>query len=911
MAEVLESGKWRKATGAAFDRILKPDRTLRRLQASERTMEKARARAARIRGIKENRESREYQRSVRRILRELNLSNGGGAWGRWHHVRQRKAPEKKASARKVRLIKPSGRRVNLPKYGKAIRDLRGRVAVFLDIKYLGLKSKGWRKGLAADHTKYCFRLEALEEAEVQLDDPISNVAETPGECIAIWNAIEPLEEGYRANAKVQVRFVGALPHFLDAAQRRAIVRDFGDQAIGRYGLGYTAAAHEADEDGDERNFHFHLQATTRQVVRLGDHQWAFSEEKLTEAFTPEGLKRMRAIYAAVINQHCRKAGLNERFTHQSYQDRGLDAFRTEKIGPARMAAHEAGEKVAVIERNRARIAANEAGVEAQFLNRKLVLQQALADAVKQAVEAAKAVQRFASVGEQIRAIADLVQGAKDVSRSRPRRLRPEVREAARSVLVSANHAIVRQSTARIASGCRQALLRVVERATVASAGTTQPQRAIRSRSVFPAHRSSIERVATVSQQAAQESARKPRKTLKEGLRDKVAAITKLAVEAQAMDGKLIRRMGSVREMRRGVSNTVERAEVLRGAIWHRPLRRVSDSARTYLDRIILAAGMPTRPMRSLLPAAADWLKDVERHARRGADILPVARRNHQMVNRITAIRALTADVMSNAANPWSTDIAASRKAVANVMQRVEAHRAHAEVDDGNGKTIGSVGNSESAQPPDFAGAKLNAPVQFTHTATVARNHPNASSGARTAREVPAVATAVSPQRAHLVAVFAEDMQRKPTGLVIWDDGSVRPIVARADSWGLSKADLASPAAKARLLPLYVAQELRFDRLETELKMFVKSETELLDPDRKFGSKLSKEARETLAAYDRSEILHSVIERVHREAWLRQAVESRKSQMTRRGIDWRAIDGETRSRTAPGTISMHHDQGISP
>jgi len=260
----------------------------------------------------------------------------------------------------------------------ALLDARGREAVYLNISYLGQRSKGWRPGLAADHAEYCGRLEALEDPESQLAEPIANIARNMGECTNFWNAAEPVELGYRANAKVQYRFVGALPHELNAEQRREAVRRFCEQAFGRYGLAYTAFVHEPDADGDSRNFHFHALVSQRQCVRIGANEWAISEEKVTEIFTPEGLKEVRFILAAALNRQCHKAGLSRRFTHKSYRERGLDAIATEKLGPARTAAFRNGEPVAMAERNSARITANMAGVRAQFLRGQIALAEATA-----------------------------------------------------------------------------------------------------------------------------------------------------------------------------------------------------------------------------------------------------------------------------------------------------------------------------------------------------------------------------------------------------------------------------------------------------------------------------------------------------------------------------------------------------
>lgn len=464
MAQFLDGGVWRKATGSAFDRIMREERTARRLRASERTRETARARSAKIRALKAEKSEREYKFSVLKILRDLGLAPGAKAWGRLHRIRVRKAPESSSRKDRTRSPRPSVTRAKMPKYRKAIRDARGRVAVFLQMSYLGLKSKGWRPGLPADHAEYCQRQDALEEPEIQRKSPVSNIAETPQECSAVWKALEPVEKGYRANAKVQFRVVGNLPYHFTPEQRRAVMEDFGELAFGRYGLGYMAFCHLPDENGDERNFHFHLLATTRPVVRVGDHEWAIGEEKLTELFTPEGMKRIRAIYAAVLNRHCRKNGLEERFTHQNYQDRGIDAFRTEKIGPARMAAFEAGENVAVVERNRSRIMGNEAAVEAQLLQRKFSLQRRLATSISLVADMAKMAKKIGGLREQVRMIGEAVEAVQTSMKSPRSMVKLRLAEGVGTILQWAERSRVEQKFP-LNSGCRNATIQLASHAS--------------------------------------------------------------------------------------------------------------------------------------------------------------------------------------------------------------------------------------------------------------------------------------------------------------------------------------------------------------------------------------------------------------------------------------------------------------
>jgi hypothetical protein len=161
--------------------------------------------------------------------------------------------------------------------------------------------------------------------------------------------------------------------------------------------------------------------------------------------------------------------------------------------------------------------------------------------------------------------------------------------------------------------------------------------------------------------------------------------------------------------------------------------------------------------------------------------------------------------------------------------------------------------------------------------------------------LPPIETAPATTCAADVAAFADAMRRRPSGLCLWDDNSVHPVVAIASSWGLSKVDLASSIARRELMPLYVEQELRFERLETELKFIDASEEELADPHRKLADRLSHEAAETLEIYRRSALLHEAVERVDREMRHGKTAESRKSRMSERGIDWRVIDQATKQR----------------
>ena len=899
MAQVLEEGKWHKATGARFDRLMKPGRTQRRLQASERTMEKARDRSARIRSIKEAKEGRDYRKSVLRLLRELGLSVTGEAWGRWRRIKIRKAPEKQYRATQKRVKKSKGGRINLPKYARAIRDARGRVAVFLDIKYLGLKSKGWRRGLAADHANYCFRADALEEAKSQLADPISNIAKTPKECAAFWNAVEPMEEGYRANSRVQMRFVGALPHFLTAAQRRALVEDFGEQAFGRYGLGYMAAGHCPDTDGDDRNWHFHMLTTTRQVVRLGDHEWAFSDEKLTEAFTPDGLLRTRAIFAAVVNRHCRAAGFDNRYTHQKYEDRNLAAFRTEKIGPARMAAHEAGEEVAAIERNRRRIASNEAGVASQLCGAKLALHERLVAASKRVVSLTTRRQNAVALLEQIGSVIGQVERVRVAVRWASLRRRMVPRGASdptfQRVVHAAQHSSTVPSQPTIRSDANSAMDRVLRGVrTNRHLGSHQ----ILAASAVASSAALIGKARRVLTSKAARRLARPVPPLNLKQLEKSLATARSARLTGERKGAFA--MG----VKASVVRVISRATAISSA-GHLPSQKP-------IDRTVLALMQRTQ--------------DAAEKAAHPAP--PIVARVRSDTVRTLSLKVPDVRLLTRLSRPAHID----RKTLRDV-EDIYA-RAGAIVSSPNNGSRKSIGHASDAleridaRLATVSGASDGNPIS-TSRLEAWRGQKNTSarygaSDAGTSMDAaPYEAGAVpnterKPDRElssleDRITAFTNVMRAKPSGLSIADDGYVYPIAARADSWGLSKADLQTITAQQRLLPLYVDQELRLHRLEMELKFACISADDLADEDQKYSTRLSRDAAETLAMHHKSLLLQKALHRVYRELWLDEPVTTRTRQMTERGIDWRSYDVEPGRQASSKTMQLHqasmHETGI--
>jgi hypothetical protein len=482
---ISEDGVMAQADARAFAILMAPNRTARRLQAADRTIAGAINRVATIRRRLQAGAQRAYAIADRALQRELAESIAPG-WGRTFRVKMQSPPLRSASDRKISRSKmaPSAARP-LRRYQTPLIDARGRVALYMNVTYKGFKSKGWRSGLAAAHIEYIFRDGSLEEGDVQLAHPISNMGESVEEIEAAWRMLETVEEGYRANAKVQYRVVLNLPHELSAGQRRSFVHEFCERTFGRLGLPYAAALHVPDELSDRRNVHAHIVFSTRPCERTSSCQWDVAEEKVNGLTDKAGLFRLRALCAAHLNQACRHAGLATRFTHLSYQARGLNAHRQERVGPERMAAFDRGEKVAVIESNARIVALNELGVAGDRTTKQLALAERETALLARSIEIAARRRNLEARRDTLTEIARRIHARTIPSRRRPM---PDV-------------AIVREIALRAVSVRKAIEARVADNVTISRSTHVQSlaatvRRMMAQRILLEARRQGIRQVAS-------------------------------------------------------------------------------------------------------------------------------------------------------------------------------------------------------------------------------------------------------------------------------------------------------------------------------------------------------------------------------------------------------------------------------
>jgi len=193
-----------------------------------------------------------------------------------------------------------------------------------------------RYGVEHDYT----RKAGIEHTEIFAPENAPDWAEDRA---ALWNAVEASEN--RKNSMVAREWEVALPHELDADQRRELVASFSRGLVDRYGVVADVAIHEPHREGDQRNHHAHILTTTRTVTPEG------LDAKTRELHGKSGseeIKSMREHWAELSNAALERAGQSERVDHRS-----LSAQREEAERDVEDASERGDEEEAERQRQRA------------------------------------------------------------------------------------------------------------------------------------------------------------------------------------------------------------------------------------------------------------------------------------------------------------------------------------------------------------------------------------------------------------------------------------------------------------------------------------------------------------------------------------------------------------------------------
>jgi len=137
----------------------------------------------------------------------------------------------------------------------------------------------------------------------------------------LWNAAEFAE--VRKDARTAREWEIALPEELSAENRKELALSFARELAQRYGCAVDVSIHTPGKEGDRRNHHAHLLATTRVVARsaLGDKvAIELSDAKRLSLGLGQGrqeIEQVRALWAERTNQALAKQGQETRIDHRS------------------------------------------------------------------------------------------------------------------------------------------------------------------------------------------------------------------------------------------------------------------------------------------------------------------------------------------------------------------------------------------------------------------------------------------------------------------------------------------------------------------------------------------------------------------------------------------------------------------
>jgi ATP-dependent exoDNAse (exonuclease V) alpha subunit len=171
----------------------------------------------------------------------------------------------------------------------------------------------------------------------------------------LWNAAEHAE--VRSNARVAREYMVALPHELDAAQRRDLARAFAHEIADRYHNAVDLVIHAPR--GDTPNFHAHLLTTTREVSPAGLGPKTAIELSETQRRargllpTVEELRHIRERWATLTNGALEAAHVPARVSHLSLQAQGLDREPGVHLPTVAWHIEQSGRRSTVAERIRA------------------------------------------------------------------------------------------------------------------------------------------------------------------------------------------------------------------------------------------------------------------------------------------------------------------------------------------------------------------------------------------------------------------------------------------------------------------------------------------------------------------------------------------------------------------------------
>ena len=236
---------------------------------------------------------------------------------------------------------------------KPVTRSTGRTATAAAAYRAGERIRDERTGALYNHSK---RDDVLHK-EIFLPsrlDPAHAGMEWARDRSQLWNAAEKAER--QSNSRVAREYQVALPAELSGEQRVVLARAFSRELADRYNVAVDLAIHAPRPEGDPRNFHAHLLATTREVTPQGlgpktglDMEGGVRSE-LGLPPSRQEFSTLRARWAEMTNEALSEANVQARVDHRSLAAQGSDREPRPRRAWADIAAQRRGQRSKAVER---------------------------------------------------------------------------------------------------------------------------------------------------------------------------------------------------------------------------------------------------------------------------------------------------------------------------------------------------------------------------------------------------------------------------------------------------------------------------------------------------------------------------------------------------------------------------------
>ena len=240
---------------------------------------------------------------------------------------------------------------------KPVARSTGRTATAAAAYRAGERIRDERTGALYNHSKRDDVLHKEIFLPSRLDRPDAGM-DWARDRSTLWNTAEKAEQ--RSDSRVAREYQMTLPAELSAAQRVTLARAYSREIADRYNVAVDLAIHAPRPEGDQRNFHAHLLATTREVTPegLGPKTGIDMKEEVRSELglrpSREEFKTLRARWAELTNEALREANIEARIDHRSLEAQGIDREPRPSLPWAAVAAERRGERSEIAERIRER-----------------------------------------------------------------------------------------------------------------------------------------------------------------------------------------------------------------------------------------------------------------------------------------------------------------------------------------------------------------------------------------------------------------------------------------------------------------------------------------------------------------------------------------------------------------------------